>query len=263
MFIVAGAKRTGTSLMMQMFKEAGFKVLGEKFPAVWEGKNNEKNPEGFYESKFVEEGVNNTTSPFPPRSHKLSVTKIFSHSLYKCDSSYIKKVVLMVRDWREQTQSWNELAYLNEEAPVIYPPGYDWFYEYNSYINDYVKRSYNTLVIKYDDLIENPEDVSIKIGDFIGVGRWDLASNVIKPDLKTVKNVVIEPKDDTQAKLFSFLDSFYEGIATTELSAELNSTRLEWEEIIYKEIASLNDERKSSGLEIVPEDISKEGIDRE
>jgi len=43
MIIVTGLQRTGSSLMMAMLNEAGFTVIGEKFPGDWEQTRTEKN----------------------------------------------------------------------------------------------------------------------------------------------------------------------------------------------------------------------------
>ena len=228
MFIISGYKRSGTSLMCQMFDKAGFNGLGERFPKVWEETIKVKNTEGFYESKFIEDGANNQTSPWPASRHTLSACKIFCGGIIKTDQSYIDKIVLMVRDWRTQTHSLrsmyantNEHGYGIEDDRIMkYPDGYEFFHYYYEFIKDYRKRGYDTLVVDYDTLLTNPKEECDKIKGFIGVGRWDLAAEQVDPSISSYdskgKECLVGNKD-----FADFLDRFYQGIKSTQLSEEL------------------------------------------
>jgi len=49
MIIVTGIRRTGTTLMMSMLKEAGFDLYASEFAnEKWKGKLKELNPDGFF-----------------------------------------------------------------------------------------------------------------------------------------------------------------------------------------------------------------------
>jgi hypothetical protein len=118
---VSGIKRSGTSLMMQMLKKAGFAIIGEKIPTAW--KSNSKlvalGRSGFYESGFAEVGVNNQSCSFNSKMHELSAVKVFTPALITTDTSYIKKVILMVRNWEDQILSLKRLRQILHEDKKI------------------------------------------------------------------------------------------------------------------------------------------------
>ena len=244
MIIVSGTKRTGTSLMMQMLQSAGFNVLGEKFPEKWDGKNNVKNPEGFYESKFIDDGVTNTNCPLAAQDHIQSAVKVFCPGVPNTDSRYIHKVVLMVRDWKEQVQSWKELTEMNTGKKTLqYPDGYEYFFSYYDFIKDLNNRRYNTIVIDYNDLLKNPKNNIESLNNFFGVGRWDLAKKCIKKKLYTVNNEKEKIKTKVDPEFGTVLDKLYEELRTGKITEGMLGLLEAWYSKLAPEVLKINEKR--------------------
>lgn len=240
MILVSGAKRTGTSLMMQLLEKAGFNVLGEKFPALWKGRNSHKNKEGYYESKFVDEGVRFSNCPFTPLGAELHAVKVFAHAISETDSQYIFKIILMVRDWREQEESYQRLLQTNKGPEVNYKPGYYYFYEYNEFFATLMRRNLPTIVVDYNDLLTNTKVNLGNLRGFLGVGRFDVASKQIKKKLKTVQEN--KTKYDN-IPFHNFLDRYYQAIKAGHIPASLNQEVNQWREIVYEYIQKVNNEK--------------------
>jgi hypothetical protein len=245
MIIVTGTKRSGTSLMMQLLEKAGNPILGEKFPESWMAENKFKNPEGFYEDmSLVGNGANNASTTYTPDQLKYHGVKIFPEGLISSDIGYIDKVIYMVRDWKEQVESWKQLSSVNYRGKrkQWYPDGYEWFYLNNKVLNDYYKRKYSLLVVSHKDLLNSPENVCNNIRGFLGYGRWDIAAKQVKKKLHTVKKDEVKVNVDKMTE--SFFDSFYQGVSSGEITEELKKMINVFHEKIEKEIIKINNENR-------------------
>lgn len=256
MIIVTGAKRSGTSMMMQMAEEAGFHCQGEKYPKAWAdrgAKVQDYNPDGFYEVLgIVDNGANNLNMMHPPKSVEHDFIKIFSSGLPRTDGAYLEKVVLCIRDWRDQVRSWKALKAANtllkpkKEVKVSdinehknkYPDGYEWFYDYYQIVKDLVKRRYPLVVVDHDDLIDNTKKEVESLKAFFRVGRWDLAGKKVRKDLREKLDGIDLVVSD---ELSAMLDSIYEGIKSGQINQQLLNQMDAVEKIMAPKVNEINE----------------------
>ena len=107
MFLVTGAKRSGTSMWMQILTAAGLPAVGEAFPKSWgDGPLREANPRGFFEST-LRDGIAWHTNPDPrtgfylhPDAARGHCVKVFLPGLARTDLAFVEGALLTVRDWR-------------------------------------------------------------------------------------------------------------------------------------------------------------------
>ena len=92
MIIVTGAERSGTSLMMNILKEAGYPVYGEKYPHVWDKTLKDFNPNGFWESNLRHKGVNRDSLPGDPLSYSGIAVKVLHRGLNNTSKEYIESL---------------------------------------------------------------------------------------------------------------------------------------------------------------------------
>ena len=246
MIIVSGTYRTGTSLMMQIMEEAGFDVLGEKFPKAWKGTNNHLNKEGFYESRWIDKGVNKENCQLAPKATQLKACKVFTHGLATTDIEYMDKCILMIRDWREQHHSATVLDETNRKSHGkklvgYYPPGQVFLINYAKFLADYSKRKYPALVVDFNDLISQPQKTCLRIRNFLGAGRFDIAAQRIKPKLKTVD----EKGSQWREPFHLFMDRFYKKLKTGHLEATFLKEAQAWINKVSPEIQKFNEIRKA------------------
>lgn len=244
MIIVSGTYRTGTSLMCQIMDEAGFDVLGEKFPKAWMGKNTELNKQGFYESRWVDAGLNDKTCKFTPEKLRNKAIKVFTHGLANTKMDYVDRVVLMIRDWREQDASAKHLDRINRAFinmnQAFYPPGYVYLIQYAKFLADYRKRKYPTLIVDYGDVLNDLATTVKKLRNFIGMGRFDLAFNRVKPKEKPPLR-----HDDLNDDYHRFMDRFYRKMKSGHLEAAFLNETQGWINKIKPEVDRVNQERNA------------------
>lgn len=127
MILVCGTKRSGTSLWMQMLGAAGYSIIGEAFPSVWEESIREANPRGFFESR-LRQGVFFATNPDPesgefifPDPSKNHAVKVFVPGLVRTDYAFIDRVVGTMRHWSAYSTSLSRLYELEDRGPLPQP----------------------------------------------------------------------------------------------------------------------------------------------
>ncbi len=115
MIVITGARRSGTSLWMRLYKEAGHPIIGQAFPSHWASSIAEANPDGFFEAP-LRHGIDARSNPDPitgehytPASTRGRVAKMFIPGLLRTDGAYVEKVVLTFRDWRRVWASTERL----------------------------------------------------------------------------------------------------------------------------------------------------------
>lgn len=212
MIIVSGLRRTGTSLMMNILKEAGFDAYAALFShETWESKLKELNPNGFFESAFRDSGVNPIQMEFSPKEVEYTAIKVFASAIPRCDGEYITKQIIMLRDFSEVYKSQERMKELDEKKELdskedIFEPGETYLLDYYCVLRDIVKRNKPTLFIDYYDVMQKKDEVLGTLRRFIGCGRFDLAYNLI--DDKLYRNRK-EKINILQTDLTKYLDLFY------------------------------------------------------
>jgi hypothetical protein len=178
MIVVAGTKRSGTSMWMQILKGAGFPVIGEAFPRRWEQNLKQANPQGFYEST-LRRGINFTTNPDPdtgfylhPAKTQSHVVKVFLPGLARTDHAFLHKVIISVRNWRDYASSVLRLEAMERTGrpvegpvPVRLAPALEWWMENMIALRDVLTRQYSCHMVTYESVLENPAGA---IGETLG-----------------------------------------------------------------------------------------------
>lgn len=205
MIVVTGAKRSGTSLWMQILMAAGFQQVGSAFPLKWKESIGDANPEGFYES-LLRRGIYHRTNPhphtgqyiFPEKSRDL-VVKVFVPGLIRSDRSFLDRVIGTIRPWREQCASVLKLAEGEDrwvaqrreargEPPRAprrspYPPEVTWWYDNYRLVRDVATRRYPYHLVSYGSLVEEPAITIARALRFVGRGDLSAACGVVRPGL--------------------------------------------------------------------------------
>ncbi len=198
MIIVAGSKRSGSSMWMQVLKAAGLTVLGDPFPSNWRESIGDANPRGFFESKLVH-GVYFRTNPDPrtgaylrPADTRELAVKVFAPGLVRTDVAYLDRVIITIRPWREHTVSMKKLRELGASAHGLdesragklhMSPALEWWSDYYALIRDAAIRGYPVHVQPYSTLLANPRKVLEPIFEWLGGGDVDAAAGAVDPGL--------------------------------------------------------------------------------
>jgi hypothetical protein len=203
--LVTGTKRSGTSMWMQILRDAGYAIVGDAFPKDWGETIREANPRGFFESP-LRNGIYYATNPNPrtgayiaPDAVRDAVVKVFVPGLVRSDLAYIGKVVACVRDYRaypgsiarlltmEHTNRQARLGKSLEPLPAI-PPLLEWWSDNFALLADHFLRRYPVKFVAYERVLAEPDvvvrDVLAWLGttDEAAIAR---ARAVVTPELTT------------------------------------------------------------------------------
>jgi hypothetical protein len=208
MIIVTGTKRSGTSMWMQILKEAGFPVLGRPFPRDWAETIRDANREGFYESP-LRHGIYYATNPNPrtgaflaPSATRRHAVKVFAQGLARTDLAYTDFVIASVRDYREYKASIERLYAMEHHNKLerakregrppssvpslaFVPALLEWWHDNFTLIRDAALRRYPLRLVSYASVLRAPEQV---IGDtlgWLGDGDGARALSAVKQHLRT------------------------------------------------------------------------------
>lgn len=203
MFLVTGAKRSGTSMWMQILTAAGLPAVGEAFPKAWgDGPLRESNPRGFFEST-LRDGISWHTNPDPrtgfylhPDAARGHCVKVFLPGLARTDLAFVEGAVLTVRDWRTQISSVAELAAQERRsvgetlpADAVRPTAahaLEWWLEMVIGLRDLLARGYPAHLVSHEAVLSQPGVVVPQVLDWIGVSGLDAgpAVQAVDPSLE-------------------------------------------------------------------------------
>lgn len=214
MIVISGCPRSGTSLMMDLMRIAlgDDRIIGKQWPQEREHENacvnayaehvktmrnpgwrkqlaetKAMNPNGFYECHWTVQGIQYTPDS-PPEDH---AAKIVSQGLARSNPAYIDKIILMVRHpWAVAKSHCNLVTQVpihsrNKDLGGADPEMYvrvtamaaAWIQQHRP----------DLLLVNFDELIGNPDDILTGIEAFIGDGDWQTARKQIQPKLKRSK----------------------------------------------------------------------------
>ncbi len=198
MIVVSGCPRSGTSLMMDIFRQSiGINRLVQKSPLL-NVKNeietyiekkrspnvqsvNDLNPNGFFEMKWTVSGVKYALENHDLLSnHKGKVVKLVSQGLSNSDPHYIEKVIYMLRPPHNVAKSQERL-----KRNVELPDGSK-IHSVEMYINVNIQAARYFLknphipvqVVLFDELQSKPIETCNMISQFIGENLSKGASRV-------------------------------------------------------------------------------------
>ena len=240
MIIVAGTKRSGTSMWMQLLAAAGFPPIGDAFPRNWESTIKDANPAGFWESE-LRRGIYYATNPDPksgaylfPEQTRRHAVKVFIPGLIKTDRAFIDKVIVTVRPWREYVRSLGRLYEMEGEAkrakrkndtetlpdPVYMSPVIEWWIENFSLVSDIVTRRYPFYMVAYDSVLADPDNTVRDVFQWLGDGDVEMAIEHVEPALRTQDE---DTDDETtlddvnlEPDLIEVFDALYEVVRTQQ-----------------------------------------------
>nr|AGC72240.1 hypothetical protein [uncultured bacterium A1Q1_fos_479] len=224
MIIVAGTKRSGTSMWMQILRDAGIPVFGQAFSGDWGNSIREANPEGFYESWF-RNGINFTTNPHPQTGsyvHPARVrghgVKVFIPGLVRSDLAYVERVIGTMREWREYDASVRRLyamEYENKHRPagrpmqVFVDPVLEWWSENHGLLADHITRLYPLHWVTYEETLSDPTRVVTEVIQWLRVGDAKAALETVKPSLSTQRGAELPVPEHVSAEHAAVFDELY------------------------------------------------------
>lgn len=169
------------------------KVYREK----WESdlkKSKDMNPNGFWECRYTVEGV---SWHLGIKCKPTDICKIVSNGLFHSDPKYIDKIIFMLRHPREVAKSQERLKgripfVENPEdyGLVVHSP--EMFINVTVQAARWLKENNNIpiLLVKFDDLLMNPDEQFKRIREFLGEG--DFSKHPIQKKLYRSKPEEIE-----------------------------------------------------------------------
>jgi len=200
--IVTGEPRSGTSLMMNILKNLGYEILGNKFPL--DGKKIDKkreerslylNPDGFWEVPgIVIKGISN--EEFLKKTDGKAI-KLVCRALLQTPKEIIDqidKIIFCARNPREIMQSQTKLV---SSIKVASKSGWKFAPELSkiNYTNyklsvgrfileaNKIELWNKILVVNYNDMLFSTEEQLEKICDFLNIPLKKEVSKIVKKDL--------------------------------------------------------------------------------
>jgi hypothetical protein len=208
MIIVTGTKRSGTSMWMQILKQAGFPVLGRAFPRDWAETIRDANRAGFFESP-LRHGIYYATNPnprtgafFAPSATRRHAVKVFAQGLARTDLAFTDFVIASVRDPREYEASLTRLYAMEHHnklaraertgrptATVPYlsfaPALLEWWHDNTTLLRDAELRGYAIRFVSYASVLREPERVVSEVLSWLGAGNEEAAVQAVRRELRT------------------------------------------------------------------------------
>jgi hypothetical protein len=252
--VVSGTRRAGTSMWMQILAAAGLPVIGEEFPGNWRKTLRAANPYGFHES-LLRHGLYYRTNPHPitgefvrPGDVRGHAVKVFIPGLIRTDASYLDRVLVTVRPWREYEASLVRLHALDDQilpddaaraaaARRRMPPALEWWDEHVVFLRDLAVRGYACHVQSYDGVLDDPRGVVARVLAWLDVDA-DVAAAVaaVHPQARTQRAPVSDSVTPAVAEVF---DAFYAAVHAglgldAALIARINHTHQQLEPTITR-----------------------------
>jgi len=211
MIVITGCPRSGTSLMMDLMRVAlgDDRIVGKQWPQDRESSDKHiaafgeyvqdkrnpgwrqqradskaMNPNGFYECPWTVKGIQYTPEP-PPADHAV---KIVSQGLAQSNPAYLDKLVFMVRHpWSVAKSQLDLVTPIPVHARHRDLGGSDpeMYVRVTAMASSWIqKHQPDMLMVNFDELIGNPDDILAEIEAFVGDGDWPTARKQIQPKLR-------------------------------------------------------------------------------
>jgi hypothetical protein len=174
--------------------------------------------------------------------------KVFIPGLIRSDASFLHRVIVTVRPWREYVASMKQMVALEarnqaesgHEAPGRMPPHLEWWEENFALVRDISVRGYACHVQSYDGVLADPRGVLEKTFAWIcgnGIGReadLDAAVAAVRPQTRRQHRPAptTDEPDPVPPHVAEVFDGFYAAIHAGhgldgELIARMNTTNAE------------------------------------
>ncbi len=177
--VVSGLPRSGTSLMMQILKQASISLLVDDQRTA-----DESNPQGYFEYQPVKK-LKNDDSWLPLALGK--AVKIVSPLLFYLPDQFEYKIIFMRRQLDEIIESQNKMlknqrSLTNEEKLKLRQRLANHLLQVHQYLAH--KQNMQVVKIDFNHLLKNPEAELLRLVQFLGLTiSIEKLKTVIKPDL--------------------------------------------------------------------------------
>lgn len=166
--VVSGLPRSGTSMAMKMLDAAGL-------PMVVDGlrEADEDNPKGYFELERVKDLAKETDWTWLDDARGKAI-KIISYLLKELPDTHNYKVIFMRRDLKEVLASQAKMLDRRGESNETDDERMIDLYESDLWKANYLLKNnprFNTLMIDYRGVVDNPSEQAQKISQFLGGGH--------------------------------------------------------------------------------------------
>ena len=201
MIVVASYPRSGSSLTMNILKDSGYDIYGEKFRHQWKERIGVHNPNGFYESDLSERGISRDSLRALPDAFKNHAIKLLPGGSQKSDTKYIDKMIILMRNADEATISYGKLraddpaeGEMLGDIPITYEHQYLFFY-YSLFSQIFGGRlsQVDYMVVDHNKLMKADKTLKRKLKQFLG---RKIDFSCIDPSLYRVKDIPDEKLDN-------------------------------------------------------------------
>jgi hypothetical protein len=176
--IVSGLPRSGTSLMMQMLASGGVAVVTDNIRTA-----DTDNPRGYYELERVKK-LKEDASWLPETRGK--AFKMVSQLLFDLPPSERYRIIFMERDLDEMLVSQEKMLERRSREPAPRDEIKRAFVKHLERLRDWLDRQPNmeVLHVKYSDLVERPEEQSVRVSEFLaGMADAEAMTQAVDPSL--------------------------------------------------------------------------------
>lgn len=179
--VVSGLPRSGTSMTMRMLEAAGLSIVVDGLREA-----DEDNPKGYFELERVKDLAQENNWDWLQDARGQAI-KIISYLLKELPDNHNYKVIFMRRDLREVLASQAKMLERRSETNETDDERMVELYENDLWKAGYLLKNnsrFETLMVSYRDVLDNPLDQAGKINEFLGGGHdIDKMAAAVDPQL--------------------------------------------------------------------------------
>jgi hypothetical protein len=182
--VVSGLPRSGTSMAMRMLDAAGLAIVVDGIREA-----DEDNPKGYFELERVKDLAQENDWEWLQGARGKAI-KIISYLLKELPDEHNYKVLFMRRDLREVLASQAKMLERRGESNDSDDERMIELYENDLWKANYLLKNnarFDTLMIGYREVLENPLEQARKISEFMGGGH-DVEKMAAAVDPKLYRN---------------------------------------------------------------------------
>jgi len=182
--VVSGLPRSGTSMAMRMLEATGLTIVVDGIREA-----DEDNPKGYFELERVKDLAQENDWEWLQEARGKAI-KIISYLLKELPDDHNYKVLFMRRDLREVLASQAKMLERRGESNDSDDERMIELYENDLWKADYLLKNnarFDTLMIGYREVLDNPLEQAQKISEFMGGGH-DVEKMAAAVDPKLYRN---------------------------------------------------------------------------
>jgi len=166
--VVSGLPRSGTSMAMRMLEAAGLSIVVDGIREA-----DEDNPKGYFELERVKNLARENDWGWLQEARGKAI-KVISYLLKELPDNHNYKVLFVRRDLREVLASQAKMLERRGEANETDDERMLELYENDLWKANYLLQNHSrfeTLMVSYRDVLDNPVEQAQKISEFLGSGH--------------------------------------------------------------------------------------------